>query len=314
MTSGNLSKCISSQASADGRSRCECPACLMTRQSGRDLRRASLLASQGNKSDSKTNDTSPQSCSISSQSADLQLSLVNRLRQQFRNTGSILYSLTWKQKVTPAHRPYYQLAASVLRINASDYFFAPWVTTSVRDGKGGYLGGRIRHGKWCTDALDVTSQLAGWSTPQVHDKTSARAPRLKGNHRDPMKIGSYRSDLCDARFHIYAAPPTWELTPCPTPTANNGTGAGSSGRQGGLNLQTAMSMAKVDSGSQALRITARGDVLTGLDAGMDISGQLNPEHSRWLMGYPSVWGCLGVTAMQSYRKSRKSSYAPLWWE
>ena len=36
-------------------------------------------------------------------------------------------------------------------------------------------------------------------------------------------------------------------------------------------------------------------------------GQLNPEHSRWLMGYPIEWGLSGATAMQLCRKSRKRS-------
>ena len=36
-------------------------------------------------------------------------------------------------------------------------------------------------------------------------------------------------------------------------------------------------------------------------------GVLNPDHSRWLMGYPAAWGSFGATAMQSCRKSRRSS-------
>jgi len=34
---------------------------------------------------------------------------------------------------------------------------------------------------------------------------------------------------------------------------------------------------------------------------------LNPEHSRWLMGYPVEWGSCGATAMQSLRTLRRSS-------
>jgi hypothetical protein len=36
-------------------------------------------------------------------------------------------------------------------------------------------------------------------------------------------------------------------------------------------------------------------------------GVLNPELSRWLMGFPAAWGCCGATAMQSCRKSRRTS-------
>jgi hypothetical protein len=44
-----------------------------------------------------------------------------------------------------------------------------------------------------------------------------------------------------------------------------------------------------------------------LAAEMGSAGQLNPAHSRWLMGFPAVWDSCGATAMQSSRKSRRRS-------
>jgi hypothetical protein len=46
---------------------------------------------------------------------------------------------------------------------------------------------------------------------------------------------------------------------------------------------------------------------TGSTAATVKRGQLNPAHSRWLMGYPPVWDACAATAMRSSPKSRKSS-------
>jgi hypothetical protein len=52
---------------------------------------------------------------------------------------------------------------------------------------------------------------------------------------------------------------------------------------------------------------ASGVTPTGSPAEIVKPGQLNPAHSRWLMGYPPAWDACAGTVIPSFRKSRKPS-------
>ena len=63
--------------------------------------------------------------------------------------------------------------------------------------------------------------------------------------------------------------------------------------------------------AQQARLTASGATRPGCNAATGKPGQLNPAHSRWLMGLPPAWDDCAPTATRSSRRSRPSSSAPI---
>lgn len=113
---------------------------------GREAARASHLAMQAKDSVKLILGTFGRYGLISSASESLQSFLASRLQVNLRSRGSTAYSLTWKERVTPAGRRIYALRASAPLKSGSG--FGGYQTPMTRDGNGqSGKGNRIRRGK-----------------------------------------------------------------------------------------------------------------------------------------------------------------------
>lgn len=337
-TCEDLRSATSSQALQDGRSPSSSPGSRTLTRCGRVVLRASLSAWLDQEAGKTTHVTWLQPFSTSLQSVVLQQSLANRLQRQSKSiTGSTLYSLNWKKRATPAGRTYYQLQAVARPISATDYFSAryAWTTPSHSDGRrggtgitegmsGSSLAQQVKMTIWSTPriggesekaeswlerkkveyeiypgkgigtpAVGVQAQLANWPTTGCSDDRSPNVADAMSWYRED---GSKKQK----RLQDVAGIANW-----PTSSATDSKG----GYQGGRIRNGKLSVDRLDVAAQLatpdypIRITVDGRMLTGSTAGMNVSGQLNPEHSRWLMGFPGAWGYSKDMVTPSFHKS-----------
>ena len=296
---------ISSPVLVAGATPCVLPDGPTTDLFGRAVAHASLSAPQAPKKAPLMIDTSGLSGSISSASAALESSLVNKLKQRLTMDGLILFNLIWKVKATPAGRQVYRLRASARRTLDNDY--GSWPTTLTADGRGSAGVGKRE--------LPNVAKWVGWPTPIVGDTTGG--PRPPDNKRGP-------APGLQAAAHLTSWPSPMALSGGPSKNPNNprGVNAGNpletaahltswpttstrdykGGYRGGRMRNNKISTDTLDVAAQL----TSGQTAIGSPAATENHGQLNPAHSRWLMGLPPEWDACAPTATPSSRKSRKS--------
>lgn len=265
-TCEDLRSVTSSPELASGLIPCASPDGLTINQSGQAPARASLSARQAKAMGLLTSGTFGPTSSTSSASADLSMSLASRLQAVTQTHGSTLYKLTWKEWDTPSALCRLRQRASVRRTSESGP--TGWPTPVANTNPQPETKRGLQH-------VSGAARLTGWQTPVANDSTGS-THCYSGKNQD----GSPR--LC------LKLPGTALLAGWVTPTTRDwkDTSGMTVQREGRDRLDQLPRQAYT---AGPLRLTVFGEMRTGSYVEMANGVQLNPAHSRWLMGLPRAW-------------------------
>lgn len=258
-----------------------------TDPSGPAVAPASLSARQAKAAGLLTSGICGQAGSGSSSSAALQSSLESRLAASPALVGSTLFRLTLKARATPLGRRIWALRASALRTSDND--FGSWASPAAQEAGGTperFLERKANDGRMGVSLTSLSLQ-AQWSTPRANKRGF---PDAHGSHEAPWPTTTRDWKSSASNLHGQNARPLNEvarLAHYNTPRATDGSNGGPNQAGGAL--------------------LASGERPTGSFARTENGGQLNPEHSRWLMGLPVGWGHCVVMATLYASPSRKRS-------
>ncbi len=287
-------------------------------------------------------DTSGLSSLISSESAILQQSLVNKLQQLLDMGGLTIYKATLKQKATPQQRVYCHLGLSGHRTKGTDSSSqqSAWATPVAQPANGSWeqflerkrksverghsLGISLTDTQMQAKSIDVSA----WPTPILSDMKDR---------------GKWDDQAVQRRIRIGKQVPLSSLvqttSPWPTPTHHNAKEGGYAGEikrntipLGAMKhivawptpqamdsargpIRSLQNGQRIDKKGQrfGLSLVTAATLASGqipqsstVETESTVPSQLNPRFSLWLMGYPIEWAYSGeqVTRLSHKRQQK----------
>jgi hypothetical protein len=255
----------------------------------------------------------------SSASDALQSSLESKLMTLLDSAGSTLFVETWKRRVTPLRRRYWEHTASALRTSDSGCTSVPTPdahpdlpNSSTNRGKD-YGGNRPRMSP-C--GLGPAAQLASVCSPTAMDANRGGQPARPWDTGVPLTqqvalatVATPRSEDSQCAGAHRVTPDTLHsqahLASISTPSARDWKDT-SGMSESGVDPDGS-TRSRLDQLPRQAQLADSGQTAIGGTAATASGGQLEPAYSRWLQGLPQEWDVCADMATASLRRLPKSS-------